>query len=145
MRRLIPFAFMAVFMTLAGPLQAQDVSGAWMLSYSQPGRQGGPGREVTMDVTLLREGAAISGTALMAAPGRGGGGGGGEPQEVPVTDGKIEGNEFTFSIVRGMGERTMTMVYSGTVSENTMEGTMAMVGGRGGQEPIPFKGAKKEG
>ena len=144
MRRLVPFAFVAVLMTLAGPLQAQDVSGAWTLTYSQAGRQGGQAREVSMDVTLKQDGAAITGTALMAMGGRGGAGGG-EPQEVPITDGKIDGNEFTFSIVRGMGERSMTMVYSGTVSGNNMEGTMAMAGGMGGREPVAFKGVKKEG
>ena len=74
MRRLIPFAFMAVLMIMAGPLQAQDVSGVWTLSYSQMGRQGGAPRDVSMDVTLKQDGATVTGTALMPMGGRGGGG-----------------------------------------------------------------------
>lgn len=147
MRRLIPFAFMAVLLALAGPLQAQDVSGTWTLTYSQMGRQGGQAREVSMDVTLAQDGTAVTGTALMAMrgrPGGGGGAGGGQPQEVPLTNGKIEGDKLTFSIVRGQGERSMTMVFTSTVAGSEMSGTMAMSGGMGEREPIAFKGVKKE-
>jgi hypothetical protein len=140
---------MAVLSTMAGPLEAQDMNGAWTLTYSQAGRQGGQAREVSMDVTFQQDGSAITGTVLMAMPARGGpggaGGGGGEPQEIPISDGKIEGNEFTFSIARGMGQRTLTLIYSGTVAGDAMEGTMAMTGGRMDRPPIPFKGVKKEG
>ena len=145
MRRLMPLAFMAVLMTLAAPLQAQ-VTGDWTLTYSMMGRQGGQAREVSMDVTLQLDGAVVTGTALMAMGGaRGGAAGAPQPQEIAISDGKIEGDKVTFSVARGMGERSMTFVYSGTVEGNTMEGTMAMGGGRGGREPIPFKGVKKEG
>jgi hypothetical protein len=143
MRRLIPFAFMALLMIMAGPLQAQDVSGVWTLSYSQMGRQGGAPRDVSMDVTLKQDGATVTGSALMPMGGRGGGGG--EPQEVPIAEGKIEGDKLTFSIVRGQGERSMVLLFTSTVAESDMEGTLAMTGGRGGQEPIAFKGIKKEG
>ena len=143
MRKVVPLAFMAILMAISAPLQAQEVTGSWTLTYSQMGRQGGQAREVSMDVTLQQDGATITGTALMAMRGRGGGGG--EPQEVPITDGKVEGDKITFSVVRGMGERTMTLVYSGTVAGSTMEGTMAMGGGMGGREPVAFKGVKKEG
>jgi hypothetical protein len=137
----------ALLLFLAPSLQAQDVSGTWTLTYSMMGRQGGQAREVSMDVTLVQEGAAITGTALMQMRGRPGGGGDPPaPQEIPISDGKIEGNEFTFTITRSMGERSMSTVYSGTVAGNAMEGTMTMTGGmRGGGEPIPFKGVKKEG
>ena len=150
MRRLIPLAFMAGLLTMAGTLEAQDMNGTWTLTYSQAGRQGGQAREVSMDVTFQQDGSAITGTALMAMPGRPGGPGGQpgaarEPQEIAISDGKMDGNDFTFSIARGMGERTMTLVYSGTVSGDTMVGTMAMTGGRMDRPPIPFKGVKKEG
>ena len=50
MRSVISLAFMAVLMTLAAPLQAQDVTGDrtltgdWTLTYSMMGRQGGQAR-----------------------------------------------------------------------------------------------------
>lgn len=144
MRSLISLAFMAVLMTLAAPLQAQDVTGDWTLTYSMMGRGGTPGREVSMDVSLVQDGAEVTGTALMAMGG-GRGAGGPEPQEIAITDGKMDGDQLTFSVVRGMGERSMTFIYSGTVAGNTMEGNLAMDGGRGPREPIPFKGVKKEG
>ena len=148
MPSLIPFAFTAVLMALAGPLQAQDVSGTWTLTYSQMGRQGGQAREVSMDVTLKQDGTAVTGTALMAMRGRPGGAGragAGQPQEIPIADGKIEGDQLTFSVVRGQGERTMTMVFTSTVAGSEMVGNMAMSGGMGRGQPIPFKGVKKEG
>jgi hypothetical protein len=148
MRKLISFAFMAVLMTMVGPLQAQDVTGTWTLTYSQMGRQGGQAREVSMDVTLAQEGASVTGTALVAMQGRPGGAGragGGQPQEIPIADGKVEGDQLTFSMVRGQGERTMTMVFTSTVAGSEMAGQMTMSGGMGAREPIPFKGVKKEG
>ena len=144
MRSVISLAFMAVLMTLAAPLQAQDVTGDWTLTYSMMGRQGGQAREVSMDVSLQQDDNEVTGTALMAMGG-GRGGAAGAPQEIAITDGKIEGDKFTFSVARGMGERSMAFVYSGTVVGATMEGTMAMGGGRGGREPIVFTGVKKEG
>ena len=66
MRSLISLAFMAVLMTLAVPLQAQDVTGDWTITYSMMGRQGGQAREVSMDVSLQQDGAVVTGTALMA-------------------------------------------------------------------------------
>ena len=47
MRSVISLAFMAVLMTLAAPLQAQDVTGDWTITYSMMGRQGGQAREVS--------------------------------------------------------------------------------------------------
>jgi hypothetical protein len=144
MRRFIPFGLLAAaFMTLTPPLQAQDVTGEWTLTYTMMGRQGGPGREVSMDITLAQDGTTVTGTALMAM-GRPGAPGG-EPQEVEITEGSIEGDQLTFTITRGMGERTFSTVYTATVSGNEMEGNLAMAGGRGNMEPIPFKGVKKEG
>jgi len=143
MRRFVPLGLMAAFLLFMAPaLQAQGVTGDWTITYSMMGREGGQAREVSMDITLMQDGAAVTGTALMAMRGRGGGG---EPQEVAISDGEIDGDEITFTVARGMGERTMSFVYSGTVSGNTMEGTMAMGGGMGGREPVPFKGVKKEG
>lgn len=146
MRGLIPLAFVAVLMTLAAPLHAQDVAGTWTLSYSQMGRQGGAPRDVSMDVTLIQDGANVTGTVLMPMRGRpGAGGGGGAPQEVAITEGKMDGDQLIFSIVRGQGERTMTLVFTSTVSGSTMEGKLAMSGGMGEREPVPFKGVRKEG
>jgi len=145
MRHIVSFALTAMLlMFFVGPLQAQDVTGDWTITYSQMGRQGGQARETSMEVTFLQDEAAVTGTAMMAMRGRGGGEPA-APQEIPIEDGEIIGDVLTFTINRGMGERTMSMVFTGTVAGNEMEGTLAMSGGMGGGEPIPFQGVKKEG
>jgi hypothetical protein len=146
MRRIVPLGLMAILLMFqAAPVQAQDVTGDWTITYSQMGRQGGAPREVSMEVTLVQDGAVVTGTTMMAMRGRGGGGEAPAPQEVAISDGTMEDGKLTFSIARAMGERTMTMTFTGTVDGNAMEGTMATAGGMGGGEPIPFKGVKKEG
>jgi len=148
MRRFVPFGLMAALLLIMAPsLQAQDVTGDWILTYSQMGRQGGQARETSMELTLKQDGAAVTGTTMMAMGGRRGGGEAPAPQEIAISDGKMEDGVLTFSLTRGMGERTMTIVYTGTVDGNTMAGTLAMpaMGGMGQRDPIPFKGVKKEG
>jgi uncharacterized protein YfiM (DUF2279 family) len=140
MRRLLPFGiFAAVFLFLALPLQAQDVSGTWdITTTTQRG-------ERTITVTLVQDGATVTGTAMMPMMGRPGGGGGNQaPMEVAISDGKFENGTLTFSITMGMGERSFTQTYTATsVTATTMEGTVT--GGMRATDPIPFKGAKKEG
>ena len=76
----------------------------------------------------------------MMMGGRPGGGGGGGAREVEITDGKIDGNKITFSMAMGMGERSMTFTFTGTVTGDTMEGTMTTARGEN-----PFTGKRKEG
>jgi hypothetical protein len=148
MRKVLPLAFMAMLMALGAPLQGQDVTGTWVLTYTQMGRNG-QSMERTMEIIFQQSGSDVTGTTMMQMRGRPGGGGGGNPpapQEVTIEGGKMEGGTLTFDIVRGQGERSMTMTFSSTVEGNTMEGTLAMTGGmRAGGDPIPFKGVKKEG
>jgi hypothetical protein len=155
MRRAIPFAFVSLLLLfLAVPAQAQDLAGTWALTFSRQARGGGQATEVTQEFTFaVAEDGTITGTTMMAMrAGRRGGGGGAAPapQEVPLSDVKLEEGKLTFSIHRTFGERTMTINYSATVTGNTMEGTLATAGGMrpgGGGQPaaIPFKGVKKEG
>lgn len=140
MRRFVPVGFMAAMLLLVTlPLQAQNVSGTWdITTTTQRG-------ERTISVTLVQDGATVTGTATMPMMGRpGGGGGGGAPMEVEISDGKFENGTLTFSITMGMGERSFTQTYTATtVTADAMEGTVA--GGMRATEPTPFKGVKKEG
>ena len=151
MRRFVPTAFMSLLLlALAVPLQAQNVTGNWTLTYSQAGRDGQV-MERTIEVTFVQEGAAVTGTVQRPAmggragggAGRAGGGAGGAPQEIAIENGTMEGNVLTFGYTMGMGERSFTQSFTATVTGNTMEGTMA--GGMRQTEPIPFTGVKKEG
>ena len=145
MRRIVLLGLMAMlFLFMGTPLQGQDVTGDWTLTYTMMDRQG-QAMERSMEITFSQDGATVTGTTMMQMRGRGGGGEAPAPQEVAIRDGKMEDGQLIFSINRGMGERTMTMTFTGTVSGSTMEGTMAFSGGMGGGEPVPFKGVKKEG
>lgn len=133
MRRLIPFAFLALLL-LAGTQEAQaqaDVTGTWEISWET---QRGP---ATSTVVFAQEGLAFTGTAQMAMGGRGGGAEGGT-REIEISDGKIEGSEITFSLAMARGERSMSFTFVGTVDGDTMEGTMSSPRGEN-----PFTGKKK--
>ena len=143
MRRALSFSFMTLlFMFLAVPLQAQDVTGAWTLTYTMTGRNGQE-MERTIDIAFQQEGTAVTGTVTLAGRGGRGGGGGGAPREVEIQDGTMVGNTLTFSYTMGMGERSFTQSFTATVTGNTMEGTLS--GGMRQTDPIPFTGVKREG
>jgi len=125
---LTALAFIAL---LAAPLAAQDkpanMAGKWEFTYSTQRGQS------TMTVTFTQEGEALKGTVEM--PSRGGRGGG----PVEISKGTIKGNDLAFAIVRTFGERSMEQAFTGKVSGDTAEGTMAGGGGRGGNaEPIKW-------
>ena len=138
MRRFIPFVFLAILF-LAGASQAQaqaDVTGTWEITYeAQRGAR-------TMDVTFQQDGSALTGVAVMQMRGRpgggGGGGGAGTTREVEISNGIVEGDQISFTITMGMGQRSMGLTFTGTVSGNTMEGVMS-----GMQGEVPFAGEKK--
>jgi len=137
MRRFIPFVFLAILF-LAGANQAQaqvDVTGSWEISYeAQRGAR-------TMDITFQQDGTTLTGIAVMqmrGRPGGGGGGGAGTTREVEISNGIVEGDQISFTITLGMGQRSMGLTFTGTVSGDTMEGTMA-----GMQGEVPFAGKKK--
>ncbi len=125
---LTALAFIAL---LAAPLAAQtkpaNMAGKWEFTYTTQRGQS------TMTVTFTQEGEALKGT--MEMPSRGGRGGG----PVEISKGTIKGNDLTFSIVRTFGDRSMETAYTGKVTGDTAEGTMAGGGGRGGNtEPIKW-------
>jgi hypothetical protein len=135
MRRLIPSTFLALLL-LAGAqeIQAQvDITGTWEISWeTQRGA-------TTSTFTFAQEGNAFTGVAQMAMRGPpGGGGGGAGTREIEITDGKVEGNTVTFSMAMGMGERSMSFTFTGTVTGDTMEGTMTTARGEN-----PFTGKRK--
>ena len=146
MRRSIPLGLAALtLILLAQPVQAQvDMTGTWEITtVTQRG-------ERIMTFTFEQDGAALTGHTEFAPMGRPGGAGGagarGAPREIPISNGKVEGNQVTFQIVMGMGERSITQSFTGTVSGDTMEGTMTGgMGPQGQAGPFPFNGKRKTG
>lgn len=142
MRRILTFSTaLLLFLALAVPLRAQvDVTGTWEL------KQATPRGERTMTLTLTQEGTNVTGMIAMPTMGRpGGGGGGGQTVEIEIHNGKLEGERLTFTTTRRMGQRSITQTFEATVSGDSMEGQSTVSGGRGGMEPVPFTGQRKEG
>ena len=97
---------------------ATDIAGKWVAQIE--GRQGT--RENTFNFTV--EGTELTGTMTTGMG------------ETAISEGKIEGDELSFVIVRSFGENEMKILYKGTVSGDeiklTREFQGGMMGGRGG-------------
>jgi hypothetical protein len=96
-----------IALVFAFAVMAADVSGKW--TYEQPGRGGNPGRPVT--ITLKQDGMKLTGSV----PGFGRGGGD-PPPPTEITDGKVDGNNISFTVKREMGGNTMVQKFEGTVN-----------------------------
>ncbi len=111
---------------------AADVSGKW--TYTMPGFNGGPDRQVT--ITLKQDGDKLTGSVpgMMGGRGRGGEAPAGPPPETEISNGKVSGDTVTFEVHRqGRNGETVTK-YEGTVSGDTMK-LKVTAPGRGGGEP----------
>lgn len=86
---------------------AADVSGKWKTSFTMPN---GETREGTLD--LKAEGDKLTGT--MSGP-RG---------EVEISEGRIEGDTISFSVVRNFQGNEVKIKYRGKVSSNEMKLTV---------------------
>ena len=97
---------------------AADITGKWVAQVE--GRQGT--RENTFSFAV--EGTELTGTMTTGMG------------ETAISEGRIEGDELSFVIVRSFGENEMKILYKGTVSGDeiklTREFQGGMMGGRGG-------------
>jgi hypothetical protein len=123
MRKLLVTALLGTFATLCF---AADVTGTWKADV--PGRQGNTNATTFV---LKQEGAKLTGTV---DAGRGG------PAE--ITNGKVEGDTVTFTIVRNFGGNEIKQNFKGTVSGSEIKFTRTMEGGQGGGQPAEFTAKK---
>ena len=135
-------------------LMAADVTGNWTWTPPArgggrgpggggPGGPGGPGggpggpggagpggaapAPAPITAKLKADGAKLTGT--ISFPGRGGG----DPTEGTISDGKIDGDKISFNVVRDFGGNSVTNMYEGVLSGDTIKGTQPGGGGRGGR------------
>jgi hypothetical protein len=112
-------------LVVAFALMAADITGKWVAE--QPGRNGGPPRQTTLD--LKANGATLTGTVTGGGGGggrRGGGGGGGgggaaAPQAREISDGKVDGNNISFTVKVEFNGNTMVSKYEGTLSGDELK------------------------
>ena len=137
MYRVLRLAFLTACLlgvfSITAAAQDVDVTGDWEITSESP-----RGAQV-IPITFAQEGTTVTGSVVDAVR-----------SAVEIQDGKIEGNTLTFKIVMSFGERSMEQVYTATVTGDTMEGTIEMVGGMGGgrggnRGPRPFTARRVEG
>lgn len=115
-------AALATLLAFAAPASAQSVTGTWELTWENPrGAQ-------TVTFVFAQEGMNVTGTAQMRMG------------EVAIKNGMLHGDQLTFTLELGMGERTMTQSFSATVKGDTMDGKITTPRGEN-----PFKGVRKQG
>jgi hypothetical protein len=108
----IAFCLLGILAVMASIAMAADVTGKWIAQ--MPGRDGQT-REVPF--TFKVDGEKLTGTTA------------GRDSEVPIADGKVTGDEISFTVTRTMGDNTMKFVYKGKVSGDEIKFTQTMEGG----------------
>jgi hypothetical protein len=93
-------------------VSAVDPSGTW--TWSTPGRNGGPAREMTLKLKL--DGEKLTGSVTM--PGRQGG----DPVTTEIAEGKFKNDEVTFTVTREYNGNKMVTKYSGKVTAESIKG-----------------------
>jgi hypothetical protein len=100
---------------------AADVTGKWTAEV--PGR-GGQTREVTMN--LKAAGDTLTGTMS------------GMQGDIEIADGKVNGDEISFNVVREFNGNTIKMHYTGKVAGDSIKFTVTREGGQGKGGPQEF-------
>ena len=117
---------------------AADASGkyTWSMGGRGGGGGGGGGAARVMTLTLKADGSKLTGNIAM--PGRAGG----AARETAIEDGKVTGDDVSFSITREFNGNKMTTKYSGKVSADGIKGKMESE--RNGQPQSRDWDAKRE-
>jgi hypothetical protein len=121
--------FVLLLVTLSAAFAA-DVDGKWKSERTM--ERNGQSMTITMVFDLKADGSTLTGKVVVTTP-RG-------DRESKVSDGKIDGNKFSFTTVSEGPMGTMTTKYEGTVEGDTLKGTSAR---EGGNRTMPFE-AKKQ-
>jgi len=94
--------------------QAEDKKVDGTYSWTMPARNGGQERKMTLK--LKSEGEKLTGA--ITSPGRQGG----DPVETKIDDGKIKGEDISFSVTREFNNNKMTSKYEGKLTADGIKG-----------------------
>ena len=120
MRKLLTTTFLAGLLAVAA--LAADVSGKWTAQV--PGRNGQT-REMTFN--LKADGGTLTGTVS------------GRQGDTPISDGKIEGDQISFSQTMEFNGNSMKFLYKGTVSGDEIKFMRSRDGGEGSPQEFTAK------
>jgi hypothetical protein len=102
---------------VAGYALAADIDGKW--TGQMAGGMGGD--PMTLSYTFKASGSTLAGTSL-----------GPDGKEIPIKNGKIEGNNISFQVAVDFGGNEMKFDYKGVLSGDQIKLTFSMGGGPGG-------------
>jgi len=105
------FSLADVSLCRAADEKKADPSGDW--TWTTPGRNGGSDRK--MSLKLKVEGEKVTGT--LSSPGQNG-----EIVKSEIEDGKIKGDEVSFSVMREFNGNKRTMKYNGKITTDAIKG-----------------------
>jgi hypothetical protein len=123
MRKLMTTGFLLGLLALTA--LAADVSGKWTAQV--PGR-GGQTREQTFNFKV--DGNTLTGTVS------------GRMGDMPISEGKIDGDTISFTQTMEFNGNTMKFLYKGTVSGNEIKFTRTRDGGEGQPQEFTAKRAQ---
>ncbi len=103
------FAFAVALLLIAGIALAADVDGKWTGTI--------PGMDIPVAYTFKADGATLTGTSS-----------GPNDTTVPIKNGKIDGNNISFSVTFDMGGQEMKIDYKGVVSADQIKLSFDMMG-----------------
>ena len=101
------FSFVTGFLLLAGFALAADIDGKWT------GEIVGQGMEIAF--TFKAEGTTLTGVHIVSG------------QETPIEDGKIDGNNISFTVTLDLGGESK-IPHKGTISGDEIKMTYEMMG-----------------
>jgi hypothetical protein len=104
----------ALISVLCFVVMAADVTGKWTAQV--PGRQGGQAREQAFNFKV--DGDKLTGTMS-----------GGQGGDIAIADGKVSGDNISFTVTRERGGNTVKLNFTGAVSGNEIK--MKQEGGQG--------------
>ena len=109
-KNLTPLLAVAV-LAIGTAVHAADANGKW--GWTRPGRNGGP--DMKMALTLKVDGEKLTGT--LTSPSRDGG-----TTDTAIKDGKVKGDEISFTVSREINGNTMVSKYNGKVTADAITG-----------------------
>jgi hypothetical protein len=122
MKTRIAFLSICLVMMAFAVVWAADVNGKWTAQV--PGGRDGQLQETTF--TFKVEGDKLTGTVS------------GRQGDTPIADGKISGDDISFTVTRERQGNTIKQAYKGKVAGDEIKFTRSTEGGQGNRPPAEF-------
>jgi hypothetical protein len=140
-KALVALIMGAVLSLAVAEVRAADkITGTWSWSQQRRGGGGGDNADAPPRKTTLKlkaDGEKLTGTLTQPMGGRGGqgGGGGAAPAPVEISEGKVKGDEISFSVKREFNGNAFVTKYTGKVEGDKITGKIEMPA-RGDREAV---------